>query len=186
MRWIRGIAKLRINPGGNIGGTSRLMKIVSRAREKNIPLRIGVNAGSIEKEIRQKYGSATPEALVESALNYVRVLEQAAFSDIIISLKASDVPTTYRAYRLMAGKVDYPFHIGITEAGPRYRGTVKSAVGIGGALLLEGIGGDTVRVSLTSDPVREIVAAQLILQAAGCRRFGGGACLLSDLRAYRY
>lgn len=165
----QGIAKLRINPG-NIGGASRLMKIVSRAREKNIPLRIGVNAGSIEKEIRKKYGSATPEALVESALNYVRVLEQAAFSDIIISLKASDVPTTYRAYRLMAGKVDYPFHIGITEAGPRYRGTVKSAVGIG-ALLLEGIG-DTVRVSLTSDPVREIVAAQLILQAAGRRRFG--------------
>ncbi|NLI70827.1 MAG: flavodoxin-dependent (E)-4-hydroxy-3-methylbut-2-enyl-diphosphate synthase [Firmicutes bacterium] len=163
------IAKLRINPG-NIGGIDRLMQIVARARENSIPLRIGVNAASLEKGIREKYGGATPEALVESALNHIRVLERMDYFDVVISLKASDVPTTYRAYRFMAGKVDYPFHLGITEAGPPQRGTIKSAVGIG-ALLMEGIG-DTVRVSLTSDPVEEINAARLILQFAGRRRFG--------------
>ncbi|NLZ28035.1 MAG: flavodoxin-dependent (E)-4-hydroxy-3-methylbut-2-enyl-diphosphate synthase [Firmicutes bacterium] len=165
----QGIAKLRINPG-NIGGIDRLMRIVSRARENNVPLRIGVNAASLEKEIREKYGGATPEALVESALNHVRALERVSFFDVVISLKASDVPTTYRAYRFMAGKVNYPFHLGITEAGPPRRGTIKSAVGIG-ALLMAGIG-DTVRVSLTSDPVEEINAARLILQFAGRRQFG--------------
>lgn len=165
----KGVDKLRINPG-NIGGTEKLLKIARKAMDRKIPLRIGVNAGSIEKKVRKKHGGATPEALVESALNYIQVLDKLGFHDIIISLKASGVVTTYRAYRLMAEKVDYPFHIGITEAGPLYRGTIKSAVGIG-SLLLEGLG-DTVRVSLTGDPVNEIKAARLILQSAGVRQFG--------------
>ncbi len=163
------IAKLRINPG-NIGGIEKLLLIVSKAKEKKIALRIGVNSGSVEKKIREKYGGATSEALVESALGYIRALEKTKFGDIVISLKASDVPTTYSSYKMMADKTDYPFHIGITEAGPLYRGTVKSAVGIG-ALLLEGLG-DTVRVSLSADPVKELEAAKLILQSAGVRRFG--------------
>ena len=164
-----GIKKLRINPG-NIGGLDNLVKISQKAQEKRIALRIGVNSGSIEKKIRERHGGATPEALVESALNYVNALERVDFRDIVISLKASDVRTTYLSYKLMAEKTSYPFHIGVTEAGPLYRGSIKSAVGIG-ALLLEGLG-DTVRVSLSADPVKEIAAAKLILQSAGVRTFG--------------
>ena len=163
------IKKIRINPG-NIGGIENLIKISEKAKKKNIALRIGVNSGSIEKKIRESYGGATPDALVASALNYVTALEKTGFTDIVISLKASDVRTTYQSYKLMAEKSTYPFHIGITEAGPLYRGSIKSAVGIG-ALLLEGLG-DTVRVSLSADPVKEVEAAKLILQATGVRSFG--------------
>ncbi len=165
----QGIAKLRVNPG-NMGGKERLLQVATRAQEKGIPLRLGVNAGSLEKNVRRRYGAVVPEAMVESALHYSRILEREGFDEIIISLKASDVRITFEAYSLLAREVDYPFHIGITEAGPLYRGTVKSAVGIG-SLLLAGLG-DTVRVSLTADPVEEIKAARLILQSAGVRRFG--------------
>ncbi len=165
----KGVAKIRINPG-NIGGPAELKKIAAAASSRSIPIRTGVNAGSLHREVRKKYGQATPEAIVESALMYVQALEEIGFTDIIISLKASDVLTTFQACTMLAGEVDYPFHIGITEAGPLYRGTVKSAVGIG-ALLLHGLG-DTIRVSLSADPVAEIKAARLILQGAGVRSFG--------------
>lgn len=164
-----GVSKLRINPG-NIGGIENLLKIAKKAKELNIPLRVGVNSGSLSGEIRKRFGDAGPEALAESAIEFIRALEKIDFKGIVISLKASNVVTTVQAYRLAAQKVPYPFHIGITEAGPLLRGTVKSAVGIG-ALLWEGLG-DTIRVSLTADPVKEIEVAGYILQSLGLRFAG--------------
>ena len=164
-----GVAKLRINPG-NIGGEERLAQVVHLAAEKKVPIRIGVNAGSLEKRLLQKYGKATPEAMVESALDHIRLVENLGFSDIVVSLKASSVPLTVESYRLLAQKVNYPLHIGVTEAGSEFGGTVFSAVGIG-ALLLDGLG-DTLRVSLTAPPVKEIRVAKEILTATELRRFG--------------
>lgn len=159
-----GADKVRINPG-NIGSIERVKSVVSCANERRIPIRIGVNSGSLEKELLYKYGGVTPEALVESALNHVKILEDLNFQDIVISLKSSNVPLTIAAYRLMSEKVPYPLHIGVTEAGTVYRGTIKSSVGIG-ALLAQGIG-DTIRVSLTGDPVSEVKAGKEILKSLG-------------------
>lgn len=164
-----GAAKIRINPG-NIGGPERVKAVVDVCREKQIPIRVGVNGGSLEKHILEKYGRPTPEALVESAMGHVRLLEEQGFYDICISMKSSSVPTTVAAYRLMNEKTDYPLHLGVTETGTEHMGVIKSAVGIGGLLCL-GIG-NTLRVSLTADPVREVVAAKEILQAAGIRQDG--------------
>ena len=174
----RGADKIRINPG-NIGGDDRVKAVVDACREhkviaaaaaSHIPIRIGVNGGSLEKELLAKYGRVTPEALVESALRHVRLLEKFDFTDICISVKSSDVPLNMAAYRLLHEKVDYPLHLGVTEAGTPTMGLLKSAIGIGG-LLCEGIG-DTMRVSLTADPVEEVYAAKRILQACGIRRSG--------------
>jgi len=164
-----GADKVRINPG-NIGSRERVKSVVSCARERGIPIRIGVNSGSLEKELLHKYGGVTPEALVESALSHVKILEDLNFHDIVISLKASSVPLTIAAYRLMSEKVPYPLHIGVTEAGTVYRGTIKSSVGIG-ALLAQGIG-DTIRVSLTGDPVLEVKAGKEILKSLGLIKQG--------------
>ena len=165
----RGADKIRINPG-NIGGDDRVKAVVDACREHKVPIRIGVNGGSLEKELLAKYGRVTPEALVESALRHVRLLEKFDFTDICISVKSSDVPLNMAAYRLLHEKVDYPLHLGVTEAGTPTMGLLKSAIGIGG-LLCEGIG-DTIRVSLTADPVREVAAGVAILKAAGLR-YGG-------------
>ena len=162
-----GIDKIRINPG-NIGEDSRVRQVANACRERGIPIRIGVNSGSVEKEILKKYGAPTPEALVESAMYHVSLLERYDFEDIVISLKSSDVKSTIAAYRLMARRCSYPLHLGVTEAGTERMGLVKSAMGIG-SLLCDGIG-DTLRVSLTADPVREIAAAKDILLAAGLGR----------------
>lgn len=162
-----GIDKIRINPG-NIGEDSRVRQVANTCREKGIPIRIGVNSGSVEKEILKKYGAPTPEALVESAMYHISLLERYDFEDIVISLKSSDVKSTIAAYRLMARRCSYPLHLGVTEAGTERMGLVKSAMGIG-SLLCDGIG-DTLRVSLTADPVREIAAAKDILLAAGLGR----------------
>lgn len=164
-----GIAKLRINPG-NIGASSRVKLLASKAKERGIPIRIGVNAGSLEKDLLTKYGGPTPEGMVESALRHIRLLEEADFTDIVVSLKASSVPATIAAYRLLAEQCQYPLHIGITEAGTWYKGSIRSAVGLG-ILLWEGIG-DTMRVSLTGDPVREVEAGREILKSLGLRSFG--------------
>jgi (E)-4-hydroxy-3-methylbut-2-enyl-diphosphate synthase len=164
-----GVAKLRINPG-NIGGESRLAQVVDVAGAKQIPIRIGVNAGSLEKRLLEKYGRATPEAMVESALDHIRMVEKLDFTQLVISLKASSVPLTVASYRMLAREVNYPLHIGVTEAGSTFTGTVYSAVGIG-ALLLDGLG-DTLRVSLTAPPIDEIRVAREILSAAEIRRFG--------------
>lgn len=164
-----GISKLRINPG-NIGGEDRVKAVASRAKARGIPIRIGVNAGSLEKELLAKYGGPTAAAMVESAMGHVRLLEDVDFTDIVISLKASSVPKTVAAYRELAQRTDYPLHIGITEAGTWYSGSIRSAVGLG-ILLSEGIG-DTLRVSLTGDPVREVAAGQKILEALELRSFG--------------
>lgn len=157
-----GIDKIRLNPG-NIGSEERVKMVVEKAGEKGIPIRVGVNAGSISQRVLEKYGSACPEALVEEAMGQIAILESCGFYDIAVSLKASSVPMMLESYRLMSEKVDYPLHLGVTEAGTAYSGTVKSAVGIG-ALLSEGIG-DTIRVSLTADPVEEVRAAKEILAA---------------------
>ncbi|KXG78118.1 4-hydroxy-3-methylbut-2-en-1-yl diphosphate synthase (flavodoxin) [Fervidicola ferrireducens] len=157
-----GADKVRINPG-NIGGVDRIKKVVEAARERNIPIRIGVNSGSLEKDLLEKYGSPCAEALVESALRHVSILEGLDFSDIVISIKSSDVLTTVKAYEMLAKRVDYPFHLGVTEAGTIFSGTVKSAVGLG-ILLYEGIG-DTIRVSLTGDPVEEVRVGKEILKS---------------------
>lgn len=163
-----GADKIRINPG-NIGRTH--IKDVAAAAEKNhIPIRVGVNAGSLEKDLLQKYGSPTPEALAESAERNVNLLEEYGFNNIVVSIKSSDVPTMVKAYRLFAAKSDYPLHVGVTEAGTLRTGIIKSAVGIG-ALLLDGIG-DTIRVSLTADPIEEIRAAKTLLTACGLRHSG--------------
>lgn len=164
-----GIDKVRINPG-NIGEEARTRQVVEMAKEKHIPIRIGVNSGSLEKELLKKYGGVTPAALVESALKHVSILEKNNFQDIVISIKASDVPFSIEAYRLLSAAVPYPLHVGITEAGTPYAGTIKSAVGIG-TILASGIG-DTIRVSLTGDPVEEVRAAKEILKSLGLRKFG--------------
>ena len=164
-----GVDKIRINPG-NIGDDDRVKAVVQACQQKNIPIRIGVNGGSLEKHILAKYGAPTPEAMVESALSHVRMLEDRGFYDTKISLKSSSVLDTIAAYRLLAKSCDYPLHIGVTEAGGLMRGTVKSAVGLG-ILLHEGIG-DTLRVSLTADPAEEVTVAWEILRALGLRRRG--------------
>ena len=165
----QGIDKIRINPG-NIGSPERVKAVADACRTRGIPIRIGVNGGSLEKDLLAKFGGPTPEALVESALGHARLLEQFGFRDICISLKSSHVPTTMRAYQLMAARYDYPLHLGVTEAGTPELGILKSAAGIGGLLAL-GIG-DTFRVTLTADPVEEIAAARQILKAIGLRREG--------------
>ena len=162
-----GIAKLRINPG-NIGGTDRVRQVADCARAHHIPIRIGVNGGSLEKEILAKYGGLTAQGMVESALNHAKMLEDQHFYDIVLSLKSSDVPLTVAAYRLASKRCDYPLHVGITEAGLPGTGHIRSAVGIG-ALLMDGIG-DTIRVSLTGSPVPEVDAAVEILRAVGLRK----------------
>lgn len=159
-----GIAKLRINPG-NIGGKEKISLLADMCKEKGIPIRIGVNSGSLEKDILAKYTHVTPEALVESALRNVQLLDEVNFNDIIISIKSSDVMTMIESYRLLSQKVDYPLHLGVTEAGTLWRGTIKSSIGIG-SLLSQGIG-DTIRVSLTGDPIEEIKAGREILKATG-------------------
>ena len=164
-----GAAKIRLNPG-NIGGADRVRAVVEVCRARHIPIRIGVNGGSLDRELLKKYGHPTPEALVESAFSHIRLLEEENFTDICVSMKSSNVPLMMRAYQLMDKACDYPLHVGVTETGTEYMGTIKSAMGIGG-LLCQGIG-DTVRVSLTADPVREVYAAKAILKAAGLRREG--------------
>lgn len=164
-----GIDKLRINPG-NIGEAEKVRTVVRRAQEQKVPIRIGVNAGSLERRLLEKYGYPTPEAMVESALYHIRILEDLGFTDTIISLKASNVKLTVAAYRLLAKQVDYPFHLGITEAGTQFSGTVKSCVGMG-MLLGEGIG-DTIRVSLATDPVEEVRVAYEMLKALELRSRG--------------
>ncbi|SHE63248.1 flavodoxin-dependent (E)-4-hydroxy-3-methylbut-2-enyl-diphosphate synthase [Clostridium fallax] len=159
-----GISALRINPG-NIGSEERVRSVAEEAKKNNIPIRIGVNSGSLEKDILKKYGKPTPEALVESALRHVNILEKVGFYDIVISIKSSDVINMIESYRLISKKVDYPLHLGVTEAGTVWRGTIKSSIGIG-ALLSEGIG-DTIRVSLTGDPVEEIKVGREILKTFG-------------------
>lgn len=157
----QGIDKVRINPG-NIGDIENVKKVVSAAKEKNIPIRIGVNIGSLHKDIEEKYGR-TGKALAESALKEVSLLEDLGFSDIVISVKSSDIRRTVEAYKIVSSKCDYPLHLGITEAGTFLAGAVKSSIGIG-SLLLEGIG-DTLRVSLTEDPVKEVIVAKKILKS---------------------
>ena len=164
-----GIDKVRINPG-NIGDKSRVRAVVKACKFKNIPIRIGVNSGSLEKELLEKYGAPTAEALVESAMRHVSLLEKNDFDDIVISIKSSNVKTMVDAYRLAAQRGEYPLHLGVTEAGTERMGLIKSAMGIG-SLLLDGIG-DTIRISLTDDPVREIAAAKDILKAIGLREEG--------------
>jgi len=165
----QGIDALRLNPG-NIGERWKVEEVVKAARERLVPIRIGVNAGSLEKELLRKYGHPTAEAMVESALGHVRILEDIGYDQIKISLKASDVPKTVEAYRLLSLRVDYPLHIGITEAGTTFSGTIKSAVGLG-ILLADGIG-DTLRVSLTGDPVDEVRVGFEILKSLGLRQHG--------------
>lgn len=164
-----GVDKIRLNPG-NIGGRDRVQKVVEMATEREIPIRIGVNSGSVERHILEKYGSVTAEGMVESALGHAEILEELNFHDIAFSIKASSVPMTINAYRLIALKTDYPLHIGVTEAGTLYRGTIKSAIGLG-CLLSEGIG-DTLRVSLTGDPVEEVKVGFEILKALGLKKGG--------------
>jgi len=164
-----GIEGLRLNPG-NIGARWKVEEVVKAASERSVPIRIGVNAGSLERELLQRFGEPSAEALVESALGHVRILEELGFDAIKVSLKGSDVMRTVAAYRAFAGVRDYPLHVGITEAGTWFRGAVKSGVGLG-ILLAEGLG-DTMRVSLTGDPVREVETAYLILGALGIRRKG--------------
>lgn len=162
-----GVDKIRINPG-NIGSKERVRAVADGCRERGIPIRVGVNGGSLEKDILRKYGGVTAEALAESALGHVHLLEDCGFGDICISVKCSRVPVNMAAYELLHERVDYPLHLGVTEAGTPEMGVLKSAIGIGG-LLCRGIG-DTLRVSLTADPVEEVTAAKKILQAAGIRR----------------
>ena len=164
-----GVDGLRINPG-NIGAERAVAKVVQAATERKVPIRIGVNSGSLDKDLYQRYGGATPEAMVESALRQIKLLESLQFHEIKISLKSSDVITMVESYRLLADKVAYPLHLGVTEAGTLISGTAKSAIGIG-LLLAEGIG-DTIRVSLTSDPIDEIKAAYEILRALKLRERG--------------
>ena len=164
-----GVDGLRINPG-NIGDAENVRAVVEAAMKKGAPIRIGVNAGSLEKDLLEKHGHATPEAMAESAMRHMEILEEMDFHDIIISLKASDVARTIAAYRLVADRVDYPLHLGITEAGTAFAGSIKSAVGLG-ILLAEGIG-DTIRVSLTADPVQEVRVGYEILKSLGLRTHG--------------
>ncbi len=163
----RGIDKVRINPG-NIGGMDKVKAVVSACKSRNVPIRIGVNSGSVEKDILAKYGSPTAEALVESALNHAKLLEQCDFNDIVISIKSSTVDTMVKAYRLISQQCDYPLHLGVTEAGTAHMGLIKSSIGIG-SLLLDGIG-ETIRVSLTDEPVKEVYAGIDILKAIDRRK----------------
>ncbi len=164
-----GIDKLRINPG-NIGSIDRVREVVRATEAKGVPIRIGVNGGSLEKDLLEKYGTATPEAMVESGMRHVRILEDLNFNDIVISLKASDARRTIEAYRLMATKVDYPLHLGVTEAGTPFGGTIKSSIGLG-VLLYDGIG-DTIRVSLAAEPDEEIRVGWEILKSLELRERG--------------
>lgn len=164
-----GAAKIRINPG-NIGGEDRVKAVVDCCKAHHIPIRIGVNGGSLDKALLHKYGHPTPEALVESAFSHIALLEKYGFYNICVSMKSSSVPLMMAAYRLFAEKSDYPLHLGVTETGTETMGVIKSAMGIGG-LLCMGIG-DTIRVSLTADPVKEVLAAKSILKAAGLRKEG--------------
>ena len=165
-----GIDALRINPG-NIGKMENVIKVVDMAKKVHIPIRVGINAGSLPEKILDEFGGhPTAEGMVEGALTHVRILEQEGFRDIVISVKSSDVPMMVKANRILADKVEYPLHLGVTEAGTLYRGTVKSAIGIG-SLLLDGIG-DTVRVSLTDDPLKEVRAAKEILSSVGIQQYG--------------
>ncbi len=164
-----GASKIRINPG-NIGGEENVQAVVAVCKARNIPIRIGVNGGSLDKKLLEKYGHPTPEALVESAFQHLELLEKFGFYDTCVSMKSSNVPNMVAAARLFRSKCDYPIHIGVTETGPVRMGLMKSAMGIG-ALLLDGIG-DTIRVSLTDDPVEEVYAAKDILKAAGLRKEG--------------
>lgn len=160
----RGVDKIRLNPG-NIGSEDGVKAVADACRTKNIPIRIGVNSGSLEKKLLEKYGSPTPEALVESALEHAKLLNRFDFDDIVISIKSSNVKLMIEAYRLLSKKTDYPLHLGVTEAGTERMGIIKSAVGIG-SLLCDGIG-STIRVSLTADPIKEVYAAKDILKACG-------------------
>ena len=164
-----GAAKIRINPG-NIGSEDRVKAVADCCKQHHIPIRIGVNGGSLEKDLLQKYGHPTPEALVESAFSHIRLLEKFGFDDICVSMKSSSVPLMMKAYQLFSSQSAYPLHVGVTETGTEHMGVIKSAMGIGG-LLCMGIG-DTIRVSLTADPVREVYAARDILKAAGLRHDG--------------
>ncbi len=168
-----GVDKVRINPG-NIGSADKVKAVVDSCKAHKVPIRIGVNSGSLEKELLTKYGSPTAEALVESAERHIRILEELDFDDIVVSIKSSDVRLMISAYRLFAQRFDYPLHLGVTEAGTERMGVIKSSVGIG-SLLCDGIG-DTIRVSLTADPVREVYAAKDILRACG---IGGGVEIVS-------
>lgn len=159
-----GVDKIRINPG-NIGSMDRVKAVVKACQSRNIPIRIGVNAGSLEKDLLEKYGSPKPEALVESALRHIRILEQCDFEDIVVSIKSSNVVNMIQAYRILVEECSYPLHLGVTEAGTERMGIIKSSIGIG-SLLADGIG-ETIRVSLTDDPVKEIYAAKDILKAVG-------------------
>lgn len=165
----RGVDKIRINPG-NIGGAENVKAVAEACRKRSIPIRIGVNAGSLEPRLIEKYGHPCPEAMVESAQGHVELLQRFDFDDICLSMKASSVPLTVAAYRLAAERFDYPLHLGVTETGTEWNGTIQSAVGIG-TLLCEGIG-NTIRVSLTADPVREVSAGIAIVKAAGLRPGG--------------
>ncbi|OGI26363.1 MAG: 4-hydroxy-3-methylbut-2-en-1-yl diphosphate synthase [Candidatus Moranbacteria bacterium RBG_13_45_13] len=166
----QGVDKLRINPG-NIGSVEKVKQVVAACKKKKIPIRIGVNAGSLEKDILAKYkNKATAAGMVESAMRHIQILEKLNFRDIVISLKASDIERTVESYKLFSKKVDYPLHLGITEAGTSFRGTIMSSIGIG-HLLYEGIG-DTIRVSLTADPVEEVKVAWEILRSLGLRKRG--------------
>ena len=164
-----GIDKIRINPG-NIGAKERVRAVADACRERGIPIRIGVNGGSLEKELLTRYGGVTAQALVDSAMGHVHLLNDCGFDDICISVKCSRVPVNMAAYRMLREQTDYPLHLGVTEAGTPEMGVLKSAIGIGG-LLCQGVG-DTIRVSLTADPVEEVIAAKKILQAAGIRKSG--------------
>ncbi len=164
-----GADKIRINPG-NIGGADRVKAVVDAARERNIPIRVGVNSGSLEKELVEKYHGVTAEGIVESALDKVHMIEELGYDRIVISIKSSDVMMCARAHEVIAGKTDYPLHVGITEAGTLYAGNIKSAVGLG-IILYQGIG-DTIRVSLTGDPLEEVRSAKRILKTLGLRKGG--------------
>lgn len=162
-----GVDKIRINPG-NIGNLERIQMVVDACKKRNIPIRVGVNSGSLEKHLIEKYGSVTAEGLVESALDKVRIIENLGYQNLVISIKSSDVLMCIRAHELISTKTDYPLHVGITESGTIQRGTVKSSVGLG-IILYQGIG-DTIRVSLTGDPVEEVICAKLILKTLGLRK----------------
>src|SRR5436305_2319507 len=164
-----GIDKLRLNPG-NIGAHERVREVVRASQAQKVPIRIGVNGGSLEKDLMKKYGTATPEAMVESALRHIRILEDLDFRDIVVSLKASDVHRTVAAYRLLSERVDYPLHLGVTEAGTPFGGTIKSSIGLG-VLLHEGVG-DTIRVSLAAEPWEEVRVGWEILKSLGLRQRG--------------
>lgn len=164
-----GVDKIRINPG-NIGDEERIKTVVNAVKERNIPIRIGVNSGSLEKDILEKYGEVTPQGLVESALRHVKILEKYDYENIVVSIKASNVPFSMETYSILSKEIDYPLHLGITEAGTVWSGAIKSSVGIG-SILSMGIG-DTIRVSLTGDPIEEIKTAKEILKSLGLRKFG--------------